>query len=50
MNKITYEPIIDSFPFSYTVEDLRNVYLRLRPIFEREETPETEKIIQVQDE
>ncbi len=49
MNKITYEPIIDSFPFAYTVEDLRKVYLRLRPIFEREESAEPERVIQIQD-
>jgi hypothetical protein len=49
MDKITYEPIIETFPDSYTREDLRNVYLKLRPIFELEETEEPEKIIQIQD-
>jgi hypothetical protein len=49
MNKITYEPIIDSFLFSHTVEDLRNVYLKLRPIFESEASAEPERVIQVQD-
>lgn len=48
MNKLTYEPIVDIFPFSYTIEDLRSLYIKLRPLFEREEP--TEKIIQIKDE
>lgn len=48
MDKITYEPIVDYLPNLYTIEDLRNVYFKLRPLFADEEREV--KIIQIQDE
>ena len=48
MNKLTYEPIVDTCPTGYTVEDLRKLYDILRPLFADEERPE--KIIQIKDE
>lgn len=48
MNKLSYEPIVDTFPLSYTVEDLRSLYLKLRPLFAEEESEE--KIIQIKGE
>ena len=46
MDKITYEPITDHFPSEYTVEDLRNLYIKLRPLFT--EADRTEKVIQIE--
>lgn len=47
MNKLTYEPIVDTFPPSYTVEDLRSLYIKLQPLFSEEQREE--KIIQIKD-
>ena len=48
MNKITYEPIVDNFLCINTIEDLRELYVKLRPLFAKEE--QEVKIIQIKDE
>lgn len=48
MNKITYEPIIDNFVSIYSIEDLRKLYVKLRPLFAEDE--QEVKVIQIKDE
>ena len=45
-SQITYEPIADDFPSGYTVEDLRNIYIKLRPLFTEPDRPE--RVIHIQ--
>ena len=37
MTKITYEPINQEFPF--TTEDLHTLYIKLAPLFDKDEEP-----------
>ena len=46
MDKITYEPISENFPSEYTVDDLRRLYMKLRPLFTEDDR--TEKVIQIE--
>lgn len=44
MGKITYEPINQDYPF--TTEDLRTLYIKLAPLFDKGE--ESIKVIQIE--
>ncbi len=44
MSKITYEPISQDFPF--TNDDLRNLYVKLAPLFDKDKEPV--KVIQIE--
>ena len=48
MDKLIYEPIVDHLPAVTTVDDLRKLYDRLRPLFTEEE--QMEKVIQIREE